>query len=199
MGWATTFERCTHLMLVKPDVRQALLDRHKWVFHETSYERMWKIKITQLQVSDPGMVDTDMLSLIDQTLGRDARCVVFLKPTGSPVTGSSPGDQVRLAICRDDVPNRVGVDWSSLATFLEVKRIPDSMQTKDAFVKVVEKAGSFLSYDPVASSLLRICPPHRCAGRHTYRTVLLGKLSVAASDQRGASPILQVLWTKHRD
>ena len=113
MTLAAIYARHTHLLLVEPVVRQALLDRHKWVFHETSYERMHKIRVTELRVGDPGVIDTELLDLIDQTLGREARCMVFLKPATSPVRGSSFGTQVRFALCRKDVPARIGVDWST--------------------------------------------------------------------------------------
>jgi hypothetical protein len=146
------------LLLVQPAIRQALCDRHKWIFHDTSYEAMQNIRITELEVRDPGVIDPQLLNLIDQTLGQQARRIVCLKPVSSPVAGSNCGPQVRLSLCRKDVPVRIGVDWSNEATTLALSKLPAGMPAAEAFVSVVEKAGSFASYDPVQPSLLRSSP-----------------------------------------
>ena len=155
---APIYARQTHLLLIEPAFRQALLDRHKWVFHETSYGAVQSIRNTELRVCDPGVIDGQLLELIDRTLGREARLMVFLKTVASHVEGSSLGRQVKFALCRKDVPARIGVDWSSDATTLALTKVPNAMPPAAAFVKVVEEAGSFASYDPIISSLLRISP-----------------------------------------
>jgi hypothetical protein len=116
------------------------------------------IRKTELRASDPGDSNVELLELIDRTLGREARRIVCLKPSTSSVKGSSFDQQVRLALCGKDVPGRIGVDWSNLATLLALGKLPDGMPATAAFVKVVEEAGSFASYDPIISSLLRISP-----------------------------------------
>lgn len=156
--WAAIYARHKHLLLVEPAVGQALLDRHKWVFHDTSYDAMQNIQITELDVRDPGVIDPQLLDLIDQTLGRQARQMVCLKPAISRVAGSSFGLQVRFALCRDDLPVRIGVDWSNDATALAQNKLSGDVPADEAFVKVVEEAGSLASYDPIQPSLLRISP-----------------------------------------
>ena len=155
---AAIYSRYKHLLLVDPPVRQALLDRHKWVFHDTSYEAMLNIRMTELEVRDPGVIDPQLLDFIDKTLGLQARRMVCLKPAISPVAGSSFGPQVRFALCRTDIPLRLGVDWSNDATTLALNRIPGDAPGAESFVNVVDEAGSFASYDSISPSLLRISP-----------------------------------------
>ena len=119
---------------------------------------MQNVRITELEVRDPGVIDPQLLHLIDQTLGRQARRMVCMKPATSPVGGSSFGTQVRFALCRKDVPARIGMDWSNDATTLVLNKLPGDVPPTEAFVKVVAAAGSFASYDPVNRSLLRISP-----------------------------------------
>jgi hypothetical protein len=84
--------------------------------------------------------------------------MVCLKPSSSPLTGSSFGPRVRFALSGKDVPGRLGVDWSNDASALALDKLPGDVPTAEAFVKVAEDAGSFASYDSVQPSLLRICP-----------------------------------------
>jgi hypothetical protein len=82
---AAIYARYKNLMLVEPPVRKALFGRHEWMFHDTPYEAMQKIRFTELEVRDPGVIDRQLLDLIDQTLGRGARSILCLKPASSPV------------------------------------------------------------------------------------------------------------------
>src|ERR1700751_1903148 len=91
-------------LLVKPAVRQALLDRHKWVFHETSYGAVQNIRMTELRAAAPGDSNVELLELIDRTLGREARRSVCLKPATSSVKGSSFDQQVWLALYGQEMP-----------------------------------------------------------------------------------------------
>jgi hypothetical protein len=148
------------LLLVDEQSRQALLTENKWFFHDTSLNNMKSIRSTSLEPRDPGIIDPDALRVIDSTLGRAGRKVICLKSIRSHVQGSLDpfASVVRLAIYKGHLPSLVGIDLSNTATKRALGKIPPGTASSAAFIKAVQETESFVCYDAINASLLRVCP-----------------------------------------
>jgi hypothetical protein len=148
------------LLLVDEQSRLALLAENEWFFHDTSVENMKSIRSTSLEPRDPGIIDPEALRVIDTTLGRVGRKVVCLKSIRSHVQGSLEpfATVVRLAIHKAHLPHRLGIDLSNTATKLVLGKIPRDAMPSVAFMRAVRETESFVSYDAIDASVLRVCP-----------------------------------------
>jgi hypothetical protein len=78
-----------------------------------------------------------------------------------------PPSRVTLAIFRDDLPRRIGLDFSQMGAYgladVLRKERPDRPAV-EIFVEVARRQGSIIGFDPVPPSTLRAfvggCPPH---------------------------------------
>jgi hypothetical protein len=148
-----------------PAMRMALGRHFKWYYHITPLTNVPSIRAQGL-LPRP---DKAASEVVVKYIGPSASKIICLNPLGANVVPPTvqQGPFVCLAICRESLPRRVGLDWSYDGGFgiAEVLRAEDGGRSAACiFVESAKRWGSILSYDAIPKEALRVyvhgCMPH---------------------------------------
>lgn len=137
--------------------REALIREHRWFLHVTALQHYDKIKIEGLRRHNPGCAAP---ALVIERLGATATAVVFFRPQHSfDTTPQRDPSRVLLAIERDNLPAKIGLDWSydgcwNLARILNEET--PTMTNEHIFCAVVTRWGSVMSYEAIPAVNIRV-------------------------------------------
>jgi hypothetical protein len=148
-----------HLSLLTPggmaSARRALLIRHSWFLHVSEVSSLEPIKTRGLEPRNPGGAAPD---LVIERLGPRANEIICLRPSDTfDTTPQKDGKRFLVAVRGDDLPARIGLDWSfpycwNLAAIL--KQDHPAMTDDQVFCETMRRAGSLASYEPIPPSVL---------------------------------------------
>lgn len=140
-------------------MRMALGHRFFWFTHLTQIENAQSIRTGGLIPKSHAGLPREVLAI----LGSDAANIICLNPLGSEAVGPpvQTGKRICLAICRNALPKRIGLDWSygsmvNRAHGYWQAQPAQSKSVAQAFVDVVASWGSVVSYDLIPPEALRV-------------------------------------------
>jgi hypothetical protein len=139
-------------------VKTTLVRKYLWFGHETETKNTNSIRKSSLK---PGP-DTPPPHEVLEVLGDDGRQIVCLHPIGSSLRRSGTGEPpfAHLAISADDLPLRVGLDWSDSYSWSLAKTIRKTERTKPSLevcADVAYRSGTVVSYDEISARKIRVC------------------------------------------
>lgn len=143
------------------DVRYALVGRYGWFTHASRLRSFEQIQATGLQPRNPGGFDNEVIEL----LGAGSANIVCLQPYPKErVLHLATNEQAfKMAVSRDDLPRGIGVDWSfggwRQALCTKLREHPE-WSIEQVFLAQVRCHESFVCYDEIPASALRVCPKH---------------------------------------
>lgn len=148
-----------------PAMRMALGHQFQWYYHVTPLKNIASIRTEGLLPKR----DKAAPDLVAKYVGETASDIICLNPLGAdvvpqPVQG---GLFACLAICREALPHRIGLDWSYDGGFeiAEVLKAENPARLASGiFVESIKRWGSVIAYDPIPAASLRAycrnCMPH---------------------------------------
>jgi hypothetical protein len=145
-------------------MRDALGMAYKWFIHVTPLDRVQSICQRGLLPH----ADAATNDFVRRHIGGCGEIVCF-HPLGALMVpgGTAASPLVTLAIVRDDLPLRIGVDFSQMGAYglaEELRKDRSERSAAEIFVEVARRLGSIISFDAVRPSALRAfvggCPPH---------------------------------------
>ncbi|HEX2842161.1 hypothetical protein [Hyphomicrobium sp.] len=137
------------------DMRTALGLRFMWFIHVTLKDNLPGILLEGLQPKTDMAAPDEVVA----ALGYGASSIICLTPLGTqrvcpPV---KEGKKACLAFFRDDLPERLGLDWSfSYMTNFAEERSSPHRPIEDIFLELVIQNGTFVSYDSIPPQHLRL-------------------------------------------
>ena len=141
------------------DARRALLGRFHAFVHVSSFAAINDIRRDGLRPNWPGGAPPNA---VYDAIGDSAVSILCLRPLGSSeVIVSKDPPLCTLAVLGNDLPNRIGLDWSFDGCWSLAHIILETGQGRspgDIFVEVATRRGSVVAYDGVPAPLLRVCP-----------------------------------------
>lgn len=151
-----------------PAMRLALGQRFYWFCHVTLLGSADRIRQDGLIPKD----DSTSPEVVTRHLGDLARNRICFSPFGAKSVGPpvQQGTKVCLAIAREALPARVGLDWSFAGGFgiaNELRRADAQRPSASIFVEAADRWGSIVVYDSIPPTVIRAfanwCPPHDLA------------------------------------
>jgi len=148
-----------------PAMRMALGGHFKWYYHVTPLRNVQSIRAQGL-LPRPDKAPSEV---VVKYVGRSASEIICLNPLGADVVPPTvqQGPFVCLAICRESLPRRIGLEWSYDGGFgiAEVLRAEDAARSAASiFVESAKRWVSILSYDAIPKEALHVygrgCMPH---------------------------------------
>jgi hypothetical protein len=138
--------------------RTTIIDHYLWLTHEARFSCLAEIRQDGIQPRNPGYA---VPTLVMETVG-PVEGIVCLNPVGSrSAKSTSSGHIFRLAIRSSDLPARISLDWSYPESW-DLRNITErqiaEMGKDGSVLYVIDDTGSVGSYDPISSSVLRVCP-----------------------------------------
>jgi hypothetical protein len=141
--------------------RNAIIDAYRgnWFTHWSRIDGFKSVMRLGLQphYPSPARVPEE----VRERMGCRSRLILCFWPPGSPFLVFGDGHhRFRLALRAEDLPFQLGLDWSHESWSIAGERHAGfpSWDNNKIFVNVVGGTGSLVSYDPVATSFLRVCP-----------------------------------------
>lgn len=138
------------------EMRRALGLRYRWFCHVTPLKNVTAIRRRGLEPRS----DSAPPDIVRRYMGPNAANIICLCPLGADDVGPpvQDGTRVCLAIERDALPMRLGLDWSfggTLQRAEDVARDNAGMSPVDVFLAVVHSRGSLVAYDPIPENAIR--------------------------------------------
>jgi hypothetical protein len=147
--------------------RQALITRYPLFRHVTTFTAIESIRMHGLQPKWPGGTPP---KIVRDIVGDDAQHILCVHPIGAfEVFTAKDPPRCKLAVSGNDLPERIGLDWSNAGCWDLARIIYEDDPRKnpsDAFAEVATRRGSVVAYDGIRASVLRVCPasaPHSAA------------------------------------
>ena len=139
-----------------PAMRLTLGRHFKWYYHVTPIKNIASIRMQGLQPK-PDMAAPEV---VVKYAGQKASEIICLNPLGADAVPPpvQEGPFACLAICREALPFRIGLDWSHAGGFgiAEVLRTENSARPANSiFVEAAKRWGSIIAYDPIPATSLR--------------------------------------------
>ncbi len=164
----------THVELLKnmDAVWAALITRYTWFIHVTSLSKIPDIRKTGIEPRDKGSPPSEVTT----ELNAAARNIVCLHPLGARMQPGPSGESpyATLAIRYDDLPKKVGLDWSYCWETVNRKFSDCPDLDMDLFVShIVLELGSIVSYERIEPQKLRAY----CIGRPPTNPIYWPELS----------------------
>ena len=143
------------------EIRVRLADGLKWYRHITGRDRLDSIATEGLQRRNPVWDGFKPDDEVCAAFGDDAGNIVCLYPFGTFEARPAPSDSgdAILAIHADDLPERIGLDWSYSGVYGKadgVRQLAPHLSDAEVFVEVVKKRGSVACFDPIPADAIRI-------------------------------------------
>ena len=139
------------------DVRTALLKRFQWFTHLTPLNNFTSIRAGGLSTQERYRPRADVLQQILKEIGHGRS--LCLHPVGAALCPDPIDDPpyMKLAICGDNLSDRVGLDWSYSWEIVENRMQGYAANYAAEFaVGIAEQFGSIVCYDAVKASRLRV-------------------------------------------
>lgn len=138
------------------DMRMAVGMRYKWYVHLAKAARISNIVADGLQP----LKDTGAPDIVKQYLGEDGANRICFNPLGTLLVPGpvEPGPYYLLALEREHLPRRIGLDWSYGGSYSSAgvyEKDFRGMSPEDIFLKSVHEYGCIISYDPVPPAHIR--------------------------------------------
>src|ERR1700687_4080779 len=159
-----------------PAMRLALGRHFKWYYHVSPVGNISSIRERGLLPK----ADMTAPEVVAKYIGRTAAAIICLNPLGADRTPPAvqEGQFACLAICREALPLRIGLDWSHAGGFgiAEVlRREQPARPANSIFVESAKRWGSIVAYDPIPAASIRAygrgCMPHDPAQWPFLKTV----------------------------
>jgi hypothetical protein len=139
-----------------------LISKYEWFVHATIADVFTKVKGCGLQprLPETGHPWPEVL----QQLGCGGSNIICLSPypRNQILLLNKGGKSVfKLALHCDALPRRIGFDWSLMGTrqrSCDMRRSSTSLLDEQIFLRMIQNSESVVSYDPIAASVLRVCP-----------------------------------------
>lgn len=137
--------------------RALLLNKHEWFLHVKPIAQFDAIKAQGLQPRHQGCAAKPE---VIAALGDAAVNIICLRPKGTFDTTPRRGQTMYLmAVHRDDMPARLGLDWSydgnwTLTPILQHDH-PNASK-EEIFCEIIRRRGSVVSYDAIPATALRV-------------------------------------------
>lgn len=139
-------------------IHAALCRRYCWFEHVGRFDRYQSYRADGLQPRDPYREDDG--SATPTTAIETTRSVVCLRPVDSSQSKPNRGDrQFLMAVSNSDLPARIGVDQShtsAISTAADQRRLHPTWSNASIFIDLAHRLGSFVSYDPISPSVIRV-------------------------------------------
>jgi hypothetical protein len=136
--------------------RAAVVGAFEWFTHVGLLSEFDSYKGTGLETRYPGGVET----LFAELYGYDILCLsIFPKPT--PLAIAKGVSMFKMAVHRDDLPRRVGIDCSFGSTYRCAQQLHEADPNKpaaDIFLAMVRNREVVISPDGIPATALRVCP-----------------------------------------
>jgi len=150
--------------LLSPDgmtlVRAALVDNYEWFTHAARTRDFKDIQKGSLRPRIPGCA---VPSELTRVIGASSENILCLQPYPKlrPMHLGKLEPMFKMAISRDLLPERNGVDWSFggyLQDLCARRRAHPDWPPERVFLEHVRCNESLVSYDEIPASALRVCP-----------------------------------------
>ena len=144
--------------------RAAMLRNYRWFVHTAPISAFDSINKIGLEPRRPRHWSGPPPATVIRRIGRHPDRVIFLWPKGESIlsVGADEGEKLfRVALKPDDLPVRLGVDWSFPDAWTKAARHRNANPLRDIgeiFAFVAEECGSFVVYDPIPPEALVVCP-----------------------------------------
>jgi hypothetical protein len=137
----------------------AVVAAYEWFTHASSVDLFDKIKAEGLALRNPGGAEDEVLHVLGEA-GRHIVCLsVYPKTSVMHLNKGKP--LFKVALQRNDLPERVGIDSTFGGTYAAAHRMkqdqPD-LTRAEVFLAMVKDRTVVVSYDPIPASALRVCP-----------------------------------------
>ncbi len=150
-----------------PSMWQALGQRFYWFCHVTLLDSVGSIRKTGLVPKADK--DSTPPHVVRQYIGKTASERICLSPFGAKSVGPpvQEGTKVCLAIAREALPARLGLDWSfdgGLGIASVLRHEAPARDATSIFVEAADRWGSIVVYDPIPKEAIKAfakgCAPH---------------------------------------
>ncbi len=133
-------------------VRALVLQRYEWFIHVTSHLKYEAIVANGLLPHSDAPPPDEVVSI----LGEGARNILCLHPLGAVLhpAGLSDPPLVSFAVKGENMPRRLGLDWSYVWPM--VGGYMKHYEMDQLVPKVLHELGSVVSYDPIPPSAIRV-------------------------------------------
>jgi hypothetical protein len=140
--------------------RAALVDNYEWFTHASRMDAFERIKEEGLQPRNPGCPTP---TEVGQILGSGSDNILCLQPY--PKKGilnlARDAPLFKMAVSRDFLPRRIGVDWSFgpwRETLCNIRSAHPDWPIERVLLEHVRRYEFLASYDEIPASALRVCP-----------------------------------------
>jgi hypothetical protein len=136
-----------------PVVRTALVARFAAFLHSTPFANIDSIRAIGLEPRVDMRAPTDIMEVVGTS------AILCLHPVGSQLIpgGTKSGSLMTLAIRNEDMPARLGLDWSysyeQVRGRMELYR---EMPIGELTCRIADQWGSVVSYDVILAPILRV-------------------------------------------
>jgi hypothetical protein len=145
--------------------RTAVVNKFEWFTHASCIGNFESIQRFGIKPSRPGDNGATFKGQdeIEAFLGRAGLDVVCLSPYPKSILLSlNKGDDMfKVALNRDSLPERVGIDCSYGGTYCCAERMHADMPNMaytDIFLAMVQKTEVIVTFDAIPPDVLRVCP-----------------------------------------
>lgn len=142
--------------------RAAVIDTFEWFTHASPIDHFEAIQSQGLVRAWPG--STEGREEILATLGEEGLSIVCLSPypKSIPLFLNKGGASLfKMALNRGAIPARVGIDCTFGGTYshaANMKATNAQMSDADVFLAMVRDREVIVTFDPIPSNVLRVCP-----------------------------------------
>jgi hypothetical protein len=136
--------------------RAAVVGRHEWFTHAGLLRDFDLFKAGGLQLRNPQGVDP----LFAQLCRPEIVCLSIF-PKRNSIVLNKGGPMFKMAVHRDDLPDRIGIDCSFGATYAQAQMLHEQNTTRprgEIFLEMVWNREVIISLDPISPGMLRVCP-----------------------------------------
>ncbi len=140
--------------------RTAVSETYAWFTHGSAVANFEKIKEHGLRLSNPYMRG-QLTELVEDPAQQPSGSVICLQPFPKTRPLPVPGPACKLALNRDALPERIGIDYSfggALDLLQKLHRQHPDWPVDRIFMEVVKCHEALVSYDPIPAGALRVCP-----------------------------------------
>lgn len=135
--------------------RAAVAGRYEWFTHAGLLHDFDSFRAGGLQLRNPGGVEP----LFAQLYGGEILCLSIF-PKRIFIALNKGGPMFKMAVHRDDLPDRIGIDCSFGSTYSHAQMLHEqntNSQRGEIFLEVVRNREVIISLDAIPPGVLRVC------------------------------------------
>jgi hypothetical protein len=148
-------------------VRAQLVLRYEWFIHVTAEKNLQNVLLNGLNPHSDAAAPAEVVT----ELGQQAENILCLHPLGAKIhpAGLSEPPLVSFAVRAEDLPAKVGLDWSYMWPMV-LGRMDLYTTIPELIPNVAHSLGSIVSYDKVEPSVIRVfCKGNRPSDPLTWK------------------------------